>query len=302
MNKVVTITALMSVLFSSPVFSAPPANKSVKNPFVELNGELISVQGAVTSLQDQLNELVGRVNSIEEVVIASEAAIVNLQAQDTILQTLIDQNITDIASINQMISDQQIVNDNLQAQIDSNSGDNTALQAELDANKAFITTLQSAILEVENGSIALGASLQEQIDDNAVKIALLEQDVQQINALKAFNDNLANGTCPNGTAVISVQDNGSYVCGTVDGNNNVNLSINTVYHTSYVRYYSTAQWRVGCPAGYHAMSNGHHTSRYMTSIWRNEKVAYSAFDMGAYNDRSWTMAVTTSTTCLRLTQ
>lgn len=58
----VALSVLLAV-FSTAVLAAPTNNNGV-NPFVELNGELITVQGAITSLQDQIDMLVGRVNSI----------------------------------------------------------------------------------------------------------------------------------------------------------------------------------------------------------------------------------------------
>ena len=68
-------------------------------PFVAIHGALVEVQGAVTSLQDQIDLLVAKVDTVEERVNANQEAIDKLMSQNEALDTLIQQNLTDIASI-----------------------------------------------------------------------------------------------------------------------------------------------------------------------------------------------------------
>jgi predicted nucleic acid-binding Zn-ribbon protein len=295
------------VLIALPAFSAPPGSKGgAKNPFVELNGELVSVQGAVTSLQDQINMLVGRVESLEELAAASADAITKLQAQDVILQALIDQNITDIASIQNEILNLQQANVDLQAQIDANSGDIDSLQAQIDTNSNLITSLQSAIIEVEAGSITLGDSLQEQINNNANLIAILQEDILEVERLQAFKEKLVSGQCPNGEALISVQDDGSLVCEPVDGSVNGALYITNVYNWFGVPRYSSRSGHAICPSGYRVSGGGYETSKYITSVFYN-KPSYvwgsgASWHVAAYNDRSWNIGVYVRAVCMKYVQ
>lgn len=254
MNKLTTTTigTILTLFVSAPVFSAAPTSNGSKNPFVELNGELISVQGAVTSLQDQIDALVGRVDSIEQRVIANETAIVTLQDQDVILQSLIDQNITDIQSIQATINTLFQSNADLQSQINASNGDIVTLQAKIDANSSLIEALQSAIILVELGSINLGASLQLQIDNNTILIGAIQQEIEVVQDAIATHQMIVSGSCPVGQSIRVIETDGSVICEVDDVGGSTGtgtFSQYRVYNTTQVAANGNGDVRLTCPSG-----------------------------------------------------
>lgn len=112
---IIAATAALSLSLS--IAHATPNGK----PFVELDGQLHEVQGAVQSLQQQLDALVARVDTIEEQVGANQDAIAALTA----------------------------TNADLQAQIDAGADDVADLQARMAHNEMLITALRDRITAIE---------------------------------------------------------------------------------------------------------------------------------------------------------
>ena len=188
-----------------------------KKSHVKVNDQLIEVQGAILSLQDQLDALVSRVDTVEERVVANEVAVSTLTSQILAMQSLIDSNLTDISAIQNEVVALQDQNSYLLSLIATNSGDIAALQAEFDANTSMITTLEQAILLVQSNVIDLGTSLQAQIDTNITMISSLQSEIDSINDSLAFKQNLVNGICDDGTAVTQIMPSGSVICGDITG-------------------------------------------------------------------------------------
>lgn len=232
--------------------------KKGKKQFVAINNMIVEVQGAIASLQDQINALVTRVNTVEERVTADEVAIGTLQSQNQALQALAAQNLTDITAIQNEVLTLQGQNTYLQSLIAANSGNTTALQAEFDANAALITTLQQAILLVQTNVIDLTTSLQSQIDDNLVLISAIQGEIDMIRDDLAFRDKLLGGTCPSGQAATAIQADGSLVCAVVGGGGSTGeMTQFNVYHTVNISAgANSGNIYTGCPAGSMAVSSG----------------------------------------------
>jgi hypothetical protein len=188
------LAAFCSVLVAAPAIAGPAKGK----PFVALQDQIVEVEGAISSLSDQVEILIGDVDSIEARMSASETAIQDLQNQIDSLNALIIGNYTTIDDVN--------------AAIDALSADMTA------ENEALKLTLQAAIADVEAGTIDLTDDLQLQIDNNKALIAILSAEIESQAEWEAFNDNLINGVCPDGSFVTSIEIDGSLVCGDVGDN------------------------------------------------------------------------------------
>jgi hypothetical protein len=188
------LAAFCSALVAAPAIAGPAKGK----PFVALQDQIVEVEGAISSLSDQVEILIGDVDSIEARMSASENAIQDLQNQIHSLNALITGNYTTIDDVN--------------AAIDALSADMTA------ENEALKLTLQAAIADVEAGTIDLTDDLQLQIDNNKALIAILSAEIASQAEWEEFNNNLTNGVCPDGSFVTSIEIDGSLVCGDVGEN------------------------------------------------------------------------------------
>ena len=214
-SKLLSCVAICA-LFGSVAIVAGNGSTPNGKPFVKINDQLIEVSGAVTSVQTQVDLLVTQVDTIEGRVVALETAVSDIEANNVMLEAMISQNTTDIASINQAVLDLQAENVILQAQVDANSGDIQTDQAQIAANSTQIASLQTAIIALENGSIAADANLQTLINNNLALITAMQGEIDLINSSLALKQNIIEGTCPDGEAVIAIGEN-SITCGEIDG-------------------------------------------------------------------------------------
>ncbi|MFZ5838983.1 MAG: hypothetical protein ACOYY5_11845 [Pseudomonadota bacterium] len=236
-------------------------------------GEQIEVIEAVQlSLQEQIDDLVGDVSSIEEHLDATEDAIEALQAKDAALQALIDANAGNITDLQGEITRLQDELDKLRT--DMTTGDDI-LQSKIDTNLALIGVLQLAVaefntlqgqidaLKAENTSLRLAMeagdlSLQSQIDS----IGLLESQIEankalisgllsQVNSLSISIDRYAsymNRECQPGEFLHSTNVDGSYVCEVSGGGIGGFLQLRAVSYTS-IQKNQTGSATAECPSG-----------------------------------------------------
>ena len=295
-------------IFSSIQFAYADDNHNRhkrKKSHVKVNDQLIEVQGAILSLQDQIDALVSRVDTVEESVVANEVAVSTLTTQIQTMQALIDANLTDITAIQNEVAALQDQNTYLLSLIATNSGDIAALQAEFDANAAMVTTLEQAILLVQNNVIDLGTSLQSQIDVNITMVAALQSEIDTINADLALKQNAINGICTNGEAAIEIQANGSLVCAAVGGGTGGGTGgLEMLQIEELIAGVPIGQLRsieTPCPARFSATSNGF----YHGLGWSINRlgVAQGTLDAGwlaARNDTGMTNFIYHVVTCINI--
>jgi hypothetical protein len=252
----VLIVLLSSTIGITAVHAAGKGGKRHGKRFHAIKNALVEVRGAITSLQDQIDLLVARVDTVEERVGANEDAIASLQSQNAALDALVQQNLTDIASIETEIGMLQNANAVLQAQLDAYSGDMATLQGQLADNEAMIATLQQAIVMAQTDLISLESSLQKQVEKNLNLITVLQDEIDVINANLVLKQNLVNGTCPNGEAMVEILADGSVVCDAVGGAATGQLhSVQTLRSVS-VPSNATRTLNAYCLPGYIATSAG----------------------------------------------
>jgi len=209
-QKITVIIVLFNISFFS--INAEAANAKGK-PFVALQDQIVEVQGAVTTLEDQVEDLIGRVDSIAQRLVATESAISELNEENDSLNTLIMGAYTSIEDI--------------YLQIDY-------LNDDLILNSSLISALQGAIASIEDGQIDLTSNLQDQIDNNLELIELLEGDISSINDYILMDSHISEGTCPEGEYVIGHTVN-SVSCAPVEGSGSSTV-------TGYFTYARSATW------------------------------------------------------------
>lgn len=265
-------------------------------PFIVINDKIQVIESVQLTIQDQIDELVGVVDTLEDRLYATESAITALQSEDIALHALIDAhdgNIDDLVAeiarldaenivLNAAIADGDSV---LQDQVDINYslisalqiavGAQGALQLQIDDLVAINVTLQAAIdsgdstlqfqIDANVGLIdglqnqidALG-TLQTQISANAGLISGLQSQIDDLQGQIDMNLSYMNRECPVNTTLFSTNEDGSYACEVDDE------GIGGITGFSQVRVYSQylldpgyyANVHAYCPAGYMLTGGG----------------------------------------------
>lgn len=298
--------SLVCVSFYSQ--SVQAGNFPKGKPFVALNDQVVEVKGSISSLEEQIDILVGRVDSIEQRVTANEAAILKLGNQNAALQTLITSALTSIEDINAEISLLQNDNENLKAQMAAlaeGSSEIETLQAEIDENKAMIATLEDSMLMVNDGVISLETSLQEQIDNNVELMGVIQDQVALINETLETKQNIIDGVCPDGSAVQQINADGSVVCGAAGGGVSGQFESIRVYQGMSAGPGRSVEIGVSCPDGYAATSaginNGTGWDLHQLNTTPDDHALYpNGAILNATNKNSYPTWITAVAACMRL--
>jgi len=210
-------------------------------PFVELAGVIVEVEGELSSQQDQVDALVGRVDSVEQAQTEMEASIADLQTENVALQAQIDANAADVDSLEAEISALNGAILGLEQQIADLGDADGALQAQIDAHDASITTLALAI-------DTLDADLQASIDNNSALIAAMQQQIADIEDSLDLYQKLVSGSCPAGQAIREIGAEGSVICEVID--NSGSSAVTQLRAFAYGQTVDgTALVTATCPAG-----------------------------------------------------
>jgi hypothetical protein len=248
-SNITTRTAVfgLSLFISVGAYAAGSSPKG--KPFIAIGDQIVVVEGAISSMQDQIDTLVGRVDSVEARVTANEGAITTLEDQNTALLALVNTNAADITSIEGQIA--QLEADNVA--LSEDVSDNTDAIAD---NAAMIVTLQSALLMVQDGMVDLETNLQEQIDYNLLLIGAIQSQITALNTAIDLKQNLVNGICPSGEAIQKIRTDGSVVCEVAGGGSSGQLETETIWTRVYINIGHFKDVDTFCDPGWVATNAG----------------------------------------------
>jgi len=256
-----TTCVAVSLFIAGPSFAAGNGGTPNGKPFVAIQGEIAEIQGAVSTIEEQVALLLGQVNSLTERVSASEVAIVDLRAENVFLEALILGAFTSIEDIN--------------LEIDSLSND-------VETNAGLITTLQAAIVSIEAGQLDLGNNLQDQIDNNLDLISALQGYIVSINEFLEMDQHITEGTCPEGLFVVGHTEN-ELACAPVEGTGGTSI-------TGYFRFQRSASFgrniQVYCNPGDIATGGGFNAIQLNDSVRRSTPTGLNGWTVeGVGNQR-----------------
>lgn len=196
--------------------SAIAAGGSPKGkPFVEIQGQIVEVQGDISGLEAQLADALSRIESLEEKVTVIENHIVELEAKDTALETQIQDvvaqataNNTDIALLFQSVADINTQIELLRTDVDANGNLSQENADAIVALEAEIAVARDEIAQNVSGISSLLSQQQtivEAIED-------MEEQILILQAQLAAKQDLVDGTCLGNSAIQSIEPDGSVVC------------------------------------------------------------------------------------------
>lgn len=297
-TKVVRYAVLVAAGLNCMSAAAGTGNSPKGAPFIQLQDQIVEVQGAVSTLDEQIQAIVADVDTLEGRVDASQDAIVTLQAANSQLSALVYANATDLSSIQAAISGLQAENLALQQQMAASSGNVDALQAQVSANEALLLSLQSAVVAVQNGQLTLETDLQSQIDHNNLLISGLQGQIDDLSSLLELKQDHLNGQCGEGYALQAINPDGSIFC-TSTGNSNIEMAYAqaSVAGTYGQVKYATAY----CAPGYIRTGGGFRVA-YFVNIARMEHVGDDAIQVGAYTGDHVNNTIFAYAFCMRLSQ
>ena len=237
----VTLLALCTLTTMATIDVTAGTNPNGK-PFIQLQDQIIEVEGSVSTLSERVDLLVTRVDSMEEMIAANNTAIATLQNETEELQSQIDVLGTDVADLELSISDLELQNTDLEQQIADNSDDIELLQQQVQENSDLITAF---LLEIEGL-----ATLQDQINDNFDMITLIQLRNEQISEDLEQKQNIITQTCPTDYAIGAIYEDGTLRCEEISSNGSGTITIRrTSAQTNVVNGSGMKNIIAYCPTG-----------------------------------------------------
>ncbi len=214
MNNVLKTCVVLSlcVAFTSPVLANGKGGTPNGKPFVEVNGQIVEVKNDITDIRNNYDAIVARIDALEldlaSKISALEAEVAALKEADTAI----------LAEM-QRIADQATVNG---YNIEFAFSELMRLQEEIDALYALSGDQSVAIGELQTAQANLEAELATNaagllsaladIRANGTLIDFLSNNISDLQNQLANKQNDIAGSCPAGSFVTAVNDDGHLEC------------------------------------------------------------------------------------------
>lgn len=207
-KKLVLVSLLAISCSSTALYAAGNSNSPNGKPFVEIQEQFTEVNTQIASIEEQMEQLIGRVDTLEERVTVNEAATLSLEEKNN----LIDQQISELIaqtgenSANIISALQQIMT------IRSQIGELYGLTGD---NSADIATLEQQLSDLETyveQNAAGILALESEMSNNAALIEALRSDIEAIEEELAKKQDILSGKCPVGSSLSAISPEGGISC------------------------------------------------------------------------------------------
>ena len=231
----VCLSALTLSLVWSGAYGLPKGR-----PFIELNDQIVEVRGILRTMEERFTGLLGRIEVIEHSVDRNSAAILALETESTILREVVENLTFGLETISDAQNTISLRIDALEAEIELNGDVLGILEQEIVSLNEVITLLDSD-LEESTGLLS------ERISENQLLIGILSQRQDELSEQLALKQNLTEGRCPGGEALVGLEEDGSLLCQSfLDGSLLKTISKTGVYKVVQGGRYTFDMGRLGC--------------------------------------------------------
>ena len=215
--------------------------------FIELKNRIEALESMVITIQDQIDSLVDKVDSMNGRVTANEEAIILLQDQNMVLNSELQNSSETIESLQAQIDNLELINAGLQVLVE---GGDSLLQSQIDENNTMISELKLSITNLDD--------LQNQISSNLILIDAMQQEIIAINGMLVMKQDIINGTCPANYSIREIRDDGSVGCEYDDaGGAGGAIQYREYLGYRYLGANTSAEYFMTCPAGWVAINSSH---------------------------------------------
>ncbi len=211
MKSSLMVSIIIGLYISAGVLYAVPKGK----PFVELQGQIVEVEGTVSTLKSQVDELLlsvdtleGRVSSLDDNIATINAAIEKVKSDNAAVLAEMTTVLNDAIAQNSAVADALQKINELHAQVQELMGSSTANAEAIADLYAQIGTLEEYIAANAEGYHTLEAK----IDHNQQLIDGLNGRLSAVEAEMQLKQSVLNATCQEGEALRQINPDGSYAC------------------------------------------------------------------------------------------
>ena len=209
MHLIKTVGLIYLLATSVSALAAASGSSPKGKPFVEINGQIAEVKGQILTLDERMDNLLSRVSLYESRLAGVDDAIAWLQKHNAELALLMSDLDSGLSSVEQVVAAIEAESAIFQAELNSYGESLDELESEIALNQEMIDLLNLSLVEGLR-------VIQERLDENEMMLSELFFIADEIQEQLALKQNMISGTCAENEKLISIEEDGSLICETVE--------------------------------------------------------------------------------------